>query len=345
MKILHCADIHLGSIINSFNEQVNQERKDDVLKTFMSLISYAESQDIHHILLSGDVFDNDHPSERDYLNVKSIFDAHKDITFYYLKGNHDQNNDYFSSFENVKLFNKEWSYYYLNDDIVISGLELDYDQSHDQDHDQDHNYIYDNLVLDQDKINIVMLHGDLNKDINLHKLAKKGVDYLALGHIHAGNICHQDDMIYAYPGCLEGRGFDELGPKGFIELNIENSKIVPKFIPLSSRLICIEPCDISHTHSDYDVINAIKALNLNNQDIYRIELKGSINYELSLDLIKSKLASLNVYYCEIKNSTVKNINYQEYLEDISLTGAFTREAIKIEDESLKHLVSKTHLLS
>ena len=65
MKIIHCADIHLGSKINSALASIGHERKIEVRNTFMRMCEYASKNDIHIILLSGDVFDSDNPLKKD----------------------------------------------------------------------------------------------------------------------------------------------------------------------------------------------------------------------------------------------------------------------------------------
>ena len=58
--------------------------------------------------------------------------------------------------------------------------------------------------------------------IRKEEIAASGLAYLALGHIHkrtepltfGGTVC-------AWPGCPEGRGFDELGEKGFYAGTLE----------------------------------------------------------------------------------------------------------------------------
>ena len=62
--------------------------------------------------------------------------------------------------------------------------------------------------------------------INLKQLKNKNIDYLALGHIHTYKQSKLDNRgTYCYSGCLEGRGFDECGEKGFVLLNIEDVTI------------------------------------------------------------------------------------------------------------------------
>ena len=99
--------------------------------------------------------------------------------------------------------------------------------------------------FNSNNFNIVVLHGqeanysdkkDKAEIINLKELKNKNIDYLALGHIHKYKLEKLDNRgIYCYSGCLEGRGFDECGDKGFVLLEIEENKINTKFIKNSIR--------------------------------------------------------------------------------------------------------------
>ena len=56
MKIIHAADLHLGSKIEAKLKDISEERKAEVRNSFLRLAKYAHENDIHVILLSGDVF-------------------------------------------------------------------------------------------------------------------------------------------------------------------------------------------------------------------------------------------------------------------------------------------------
>ena len=74
--------------------------------------------------------------------------------------------------------------------------------------------------------------------ISIPRLKGKYIDYLALGHIHTFSKGQIDERgHYAYSGCLDGRGFDELESKGFVLLNCENGKVESEFIEFSSRAL------------------------------------------------------------------------------------------------------------
>ena len=58
MKIIHCADIHLGSKLESnFTEAKAKERKAELFDNFVRLIEYAKDNEIYHVIIAGDLFD------------------------------------------------------------------------------------------------------------------------------------------------------------------------------------------------------------------------------------------------------------------------------------------------
>ena len=139
------------------------------------------------------------------------------------------------------MFNDSWTSYKIeapedNSVITINGVKLTADNS---------NVIYNSLVLDSNNYNIVTLHGqeamssskDKTEVISLKELKNKAIDYLALGHIHSYKMEQLDSRgVYCYPGCLEGRGFDECGEHGFVLLDIKDNKLVGnEFISVSYR--------------------------------------------------------------------------------------------------------------
>ena len=90
MKILHCADIHLGSKIESkFPKDKSSIRKRELLNTFSRMIDYAKSNDIRIILLSGDVFDKDKPTLKEKEYFYKVVKTNPEIDFLYLNGKED----------------------------------------------------------------------------------------------------------------------------------------------------------------------------------------------------------------------------------------------------------------
>lgn len=124
MKILHCADIHLGSKIEAkFPKEKSDERKSEIRATFNRMVQYANDNNIKVIILAGDVFDSDRPLKKDKEFFYSVIKNNPDIAFLYLRGNHDIMESYTEyGLANLKTFSNDWVTYDY-DDITITGIE------------------------------------------------------------------------------------------------------------------------------------------------------------------------------------------------------------------------------
>ncbi len=341
MKLIHAADLHLGSKIEAKFISISEERKLAVRDSFRRLVDYAKNNQISSILLSGDVFDDDKPFKKDKDFFYGVIEKNPDITFYYLRGNHDEAENSLTLHANLKEFTNTWTSYDLGENVTVSGLELD---------ESNYSTFYSSLSLDLSKINIVMLHGQesgsiAKESIKISELKEKYIDYLALGHIHKFKEGKIDERgIYVYPGCLEGRGFDEIGEKGFVEITIEDGKVSSKFIHFSSKDILEVEVDITGAKSQQDIVSLIdENVCFNKKDIYRITLIGDVDYELEFN--EEDIATAlkeKAYFINVKNKTLPLIDPNEFINDLSLKGEFVR--LVYSDDSLDE-ISKRKIIS
>lgn len=332
MKIIHCADLHLDSKMDALSSEMAKLRREEILSTFEKMVSYASNNGVSIIIIAGDMFDTEKVTAKTRERViRTIFNA-QDITFLYLSGNHDD-----SSFlldenmpENFKTFSNDWTYYTF-DNVVIAGL-VNENLSSDS--------FYDTLKLSEDNINIVTLHGQIighkGKDdakmISLPRLKDKFIDYLALGHIHEYSINKLDLRgSYCYSGCLEGRGFDELGTKGFSLLTIENNRLTQEFVPFSTRqLDCIE-FDVSCYENFYDATNDLISLlksKFDSSSLIKIVLKGEhpLSFVVDLLYLKTKLKDL-FFFSKIYDESTLKIDKDDFELDKSIKGEFVRAVL------------------
>ncbi|MCQ2507099.1 MAG: DNA repair exonuclease [Lachnospiraceae bacterium] len=210
MKIIHVADFHLGASPIKLEADKKRERKKEIIDNFYRLIMYAKEHGIKAVIIAGDFFDVKEPRIKIAQRIKEEIEEAKDISFFYLRGNHDEGVfDNEALPENLHLFSKDvFSFFEIEAGVCICGKEITENSA---------GYDFDGLRLDPLKINIVVLHGNLIKgvpvlkdDINIKNLENKNIDYLALGHIHKRSEGVIDERgSYAYSGCIEGRGFDE----------------------------------------------------------------------------------------------------------------------------------------
>ena len=317
MKIIHCADIHLGSPMDSLPKEIAKERKADLRSSFEKMVNFARDNGISVILLSGDVFDGTKPPREELKFFYGVVKSAPDVDFLYLRGNHDMAGTPLE-FPNLKTFSESWTTYSYGN-VTISGIELNSGNSE---------TYYSALSLDRNAKNIVMLHGQIGDDINLTRLKDKYIDYLALGHIHYYNTDKLDSRgNYAYSGCLEGRGFDETGTKGFVILDTDGAGISHEFHPFSGAIIEKHRIDITDLDSEFDVYQKVKNTVIpHDNGIYRIILTGEVthtNAELESQVKGYLTRNCNGHF-SVKNETTLKINYEDYANDISLRGEFIR---------------------
>lgn len=339
MRIIHCADLHLDSKLEgNFSKEQARERRGEILNTFVKMVDYAEENEVEAIIISGDLFDKNNISSTASNAVKNVFLKHPNIRFYYLKGNHDSDGFLDESeglITNLYRFYSEWgSYEEAEGKIMIYGIEIDRENS---------GRLYNELITDNDRFNIVILHGqesggeknskDKTEIVNLRALKNKGIDYLALGHIHQYRLEKLDARgIFCYPGCLEGRGFDECGEKGFVLLDIDpetGTLVQCDFVPFAKRRLFTVETDISGCENSAEVINAIedelKSMGVLSSDLIKIVYKGGVTIESERDdgYILSVFKD-RYYFVKIVDETKPKVSLEDYLHDMSLKGEFVR---------------------
>ncbi|MDE7439857.1 MAG: metallophosphoesterase [Clostridia bacterium] len=337
MKIIHCADVHLGSRMNKFPKDKAEERAREVRASFERMITYAKREGIDTILLAGDIFDSDRPFKKDKEFFYSAVKRNSEITFFYLRGNHDGNESYTEEIENLKTFGGNWTSYTLGWNVVLSGIEMDRNNCLS---------MYSTLNLDPDNLNIVMLHGqagDSSGDgkINLLRLKNKGIDYLALGHVHTQGKKPLDERgISVYSGCLEGRGFDETGEKGFMVYDTDTKEV--NFVPFAYRTIEEIDIDISGTQDGYGAEQKIKSeIKIDEKNLLRLNLTGEIDFvdeNLALDV--EKYISDMCYFVSVKDNTRLKIDYSAFKDSLSLKGEFVRlvSGAELDDEDRQKIL-------
>lgn len=330
MKFIHCADLHLDSKMNANLDKDNaKKRKAEILHTFERMVSFAAQNEITAILIAGDMFDTKNITANTRNTVLSNIKNNPDIIFYYLKGNHD-NDNFLSGLEvvpdNLKMFDSTWTSYKMGN-IVVSGVELSSENT---------DLMHASLVLDSNNFNIVMLHGQEGELINIRALRNKGIDYLALGHIHAYKKEAMDARgTYCYVGCLEARGFDECGEHGFVVLDVneQTGEYTHEFIPFAQRKIYTVAADVTDCQTTSEMIDRVasvlEAKQCETTSLVKIILTGTLDVECEKDVeyILTRFKS-QFYFVKIYDDTTLRINVEDYMLDQSLKGEYVRKIMQ-----------------
>ena len=341
MIILHVADVHLDSKLNRhLDDRRAKERRDELLVTFREMVEYAGRQGAEAILIAGDLFDVAKISAMARNTVLAAILEHPGIMFYYLRGNHDADAFLQEVKErrgeipgNLRLFSEEWTSYEQTgadgSSVVITGAEMNSDNR---------GKLAASLALDQKCVNLVMLHGQEVETagkmdaevIPLREYKNRGIDYLALGHVHAPKLERLDARgVYAYAGCLEGRGFDECGPRGFYLLTISGGKVDVKFVPFAKRLMRELPVDASDLTDSNDALLRIRkearAQRISEKDLVKVLLTGEISMDATFDEgYLAKALEEDFYFVKVANRTVPKVDYERFAVDASLKGEYVR---------------------
>ena len=332
MKIIHCSDIHLDSgMETNLPPKKARERNYELRLTFARMISYAKENGVSVIMIAGDLFDTERVSSDTSSFVLDEMRGAPDMDFLYLRGNHDESRRAFAAQElpeNLKLFSDEWRYYEYGD-TVIAGIEMNRENSM---------TMYDSLHTEPGKTNIVMLHGQESTQkgeelVCISELRGKNIKYLALGHLHSFRKQKLDvDSEYCYCGCLEGRGFDECGEKGFVLLDVKDGTVRTEFIPFAKRTLHDITVDITGKTTESEIRAAIQAeaqtAGVPPEDMVKFTLHGEYTPETNKDIsFLQKRLENDYYFVKIKDETRLHIEKGSYENDISLKGEFIRSVM------------------
>ena len=388
MKLIHCADLHLDSPMSThLSTEQARERREELLGTWLHLVTYAAQHQVRAVLIAGDLFDTPAVRATTAQAVLESVRAHPDISFFYLKGNHDTDsflNQAEELPENLYTFQDTWRKYRLTDHIVIAGREFGGSGTLNE-------LAAKTLRLEEADVNLVLLHGQIRESsgqessstetIRLKDYAHQGIDYLALGHVHQYQTGELDGRgRWCYPGCLEGRGFDECARHGFVLLDIDEAQhqLKAQLVDISQRHLWTVPLDISGCVSSMEVVRRARAelcllsgtpsaeaeigeipaerieailaagagVRMRAQDLVKLVLQGTLpmEAELNLSFICAQLSSM-FYFLQLANETRRALDAQKYQNDKSLKGSFIHsvEADESLDESTKATVIEAGL--
>jgi len=104
--------------------------------------------------------------------------------------------------------------------------------------------------------------GDPNHDnyapCGLEDLAAAGMDYWALGHIHARKIMRDQGPCIVYPGNPQGRSRREMGPRGCYLVRVDGARrITPTFVATDVVRWFMEDLDIAGLSSWDDLLDEL----------------------------------------------------------------------------------------
>lgn len=324
MKIIHTGDIHIGSAFSGLPRDKAKLRQTEILDGFCKLCAYAKQIGADAVLVAGDLFDTGDIRESVKREVFSAMENAMPVRFFYSAGNHDYHAELFRYAPQNFHALTNYETHELSDGAIVSGCNLE-------------RLTEFHTPFAGDKYNIFLLHGDIRLEIPLSALQNKGIDYLALGHIHKPTLERErldNRGFYRYCGCLEGRGFDEVGARGFFLLEIVKGKLKDeKFLSFATRTVHSVAVDISACNGYRDIERAVENAtgNLANTDLVKVVLSGSYTPTLRKDisLLSARLCE-RFFFAKVEDKSKLLMDYRDFEKDLTERGEFVREVGRYE---------------
>ena len=307
LRIVHAADLHLDSPFQSLTREQAALRRAEQRTLLSRIAALAAEQQADMLLLAGDLFDSEAAFSDTARLVAQVLSA-LPIPVFIAPGNHDPWHEHsawagLSLGPNVHLFTREEPTYVLLPELRarVWGAAFTGPSKAAQ------------LVgFAPEKLpgvtDLLVLHGEVGRPgsvygpISLAALAASGMDYCALGHIHryegpayAGSVC------YAWPGCPEGRGFDEAGEKGVLVTEVLPGRCRVRFLPLDGRRYETIDVPLSDETDPFDAVAAALPSDAQ-KHVLRLRLTGEITVPPDLPALRRALEG-RCFALELRDET------------------------------------------
>lgn len=329
IKVIHCGDVHIGAQMTALSRAA-AARRAEILHTFSKTCMLCNEENADVLLISGDLFDSHNIDNTTRDTVKGFFDTLKNTKVFIVPGNHDYLSAGavldFDFGSNVHIFREAGVCETENARIYGIPFLSPYAER-----------FALPIAENDDKANILLMHADLDggpyNPVTALDLGATEMDYVALGHVHtASGILYSDRTAYAYCGCPEPLGFDELGEKGVYIGTIEHGDVKLEFKNICQREYREVFVDITECEDINGIVNKAKNALVGNADnLIKLILVGENNETVDTDYIKTALEK-EVYFLRVRNRTHPKIDLSLLRTEQTLRGIFVDKMLKkIED--------------
>ena len=328
MRVLHAADLHLDSAFAGLSDSEAALFRRESRDTLRRMVDFANDHGADVMLLAGDLFDSDRLYSQTGQTLAAALGRFRGRVFI-APGNHDfyapgGSYDAVDWPENVHIFTSRSpeTVYLPEMDASVTGAAFTGPEEWKP---------LGGAAFSggEAAIRLGILHGEVSRGESKYRavipaeIEKTGLTYLALGHVHkCSGMQRAGGTAYAYPGCLPGRGFDEIGDKGFLwgEITAEGAEM--EFVPFALRRYESVTVDVT----DREAAEAVRqALDPDcGRDICRVLLTGARREDFSLPKLEAELAGLCAAL-EIRDETYPEEDIWARCGEDSLRGLFLQE--------------------
>ena len=328
LRFLHAADFHLDSPFAGLPPRLAAQRRRELRELPERLLHWTEEHPVDLVLLSGDLLDGANVY-RDTAEVLRDALGRMDARVFIAPGNHDWYGPgspwaELAWPENVHIFTsaRVESVELPELNAVVHGAAFTAAE-------QTESLLKGFRAPADGRAHLMVLHGELDGGGRYNPVpsalaAESGLHYLALGHIHRRDIRYTGQTLCAWPGCPEGRGFDETGERGFYAGELEAAgRVSLEFVPFARRRCEILEADVTGRPPLEAVTAALPADTADH--LYRILLTGETGPAGGEpERIREALAD-RFFTLEVRDCTRMAEDVWARAEEDSLRGLFLRE--------------------
>lgn len=337
VKILHCADFHLGSGFGGLDRQTGHVQRVELRQAFSRMLALCRKEQVQLLLIAGDFFDHVQVPRELVREVAAELGG-LDIPVAVTTGNHDpltpdspwQEQNVWPA--NVTILPNDGS------PVELAGLGVRlYGAGFDGVYQKQTRL--PRLDAPQDEwIDICVAHGTLVPSgqqtpyhpIHTEDIRQSGMDYIALGHVHAcSGVQREGTTSYAYPGCPVGRGFDEEGTKGVLLGEVGKSVCKLDFHPLAQRCYFTQKVDVSGVVTTracaeriHETLQHMHGDDYKNH-LYKIILTGELDGDVRIDWAALS-AAMDGVYAKFTDKTTLAVDVDTLAQTTTLRGVFVR---------------------
>ncbi len=328
IKLLHAADFHLDSPFSGLSPEKGALRRREMRQLPARLSELVRSEGVQLVLLPGDLFDAERPRRE---TVEALSGALEEmaVPVFIAPGNHDYyhaNSPYAAAWpDNVHIFTEPALRAVELPELgcVVHGCAFTAPRREDDP-------LRGFTAANDGRTHLLCVHGELGQagfyaPIAPESLAAGGARYAALGHAHTAKNGRAGVTLWAYPGCPEGRGFDECGPKGVLLVTLGGAAEL-RFVPVCQRQYRIETVAL-----DADRPPDFSAL-AGTPDLVRLILRGERARPLDLTGLEARWAD-GFFHLEFQDETTLPRDLWARAGEDSLTGLFLRQMRKRLDQA------------
>lgn len=325
LKLLHAADLHLDSPFAGLTPEQAALRRAEQRQLVRGLADLAAREQVDLVLLAGDLFDSGR-IYRDTARELAEDLGRINAPVFIAPGNHDPF-DGASPYalpiwpDNVHIFSSAAVHAVELPDLncVVHGAAFLSEGREDSP-------LADFRAPEDGRIHLMVLHANTEgagyAPVTPAQIADSGLDYLALGHVHrASGLQRGGDTYWAYPGCPEGRGFDELGDKGVLLVNVDKGGVQAEFVSLCQRRY--EIVDVDLTDAEDPVSAVLAALPAHGErHVCRVRLTGRYAMDAATLTAVEQAVDARVWAAQVQDRTRPPRDLWARAGEDNLTGLF-----------------------